>query len=151
MDESIKQFETEFRQAGFLMVKSTREFLNSHGLSMSRFFVLAYVNKRSGLTMGELKNSMLLSGSSVSGLVDQLIADNMLHRERDTSDRRIVRLFLTSTGKKMVKATMDYRLEQLTDALHEVEAQNLITAKKVLHKINVALIDQLQSSPENVG
>ncbi|HKJ67234.1 MAG TPA: MarR family transcriptional regulator, partial [bacterium] len=62
MDEAIKQFEAQFRHAGYLMVRSTCKYLEQHGLSMSRFLVLVYVKKHAGLTMGDLKQSMLLSG-----------------------------------------------------------------------------------------
>lgn len=143
MDESITQFESQFRHAGYLMVKVTRNYLEQHGLSMSRFWVLAYVNKRTGLTMGDLKQSMMLSGSSVSGLADQLIMDGFLRRERDSDDRRIVRLSLTSKGANLVKDTMEFRRKQIESALQYTDQEHLQTATNLLRQINKTLRSQL--------
>jgi len=135
MNDPVTTLEWCLRHADHLLLKVTRQHLAARGLTMPRFWVLAHVEKQPGITMGELKHSMHLAGSSVSGLVDQLITDGMLQRTRDDLDRRIVRLSLTPAGKEQVQETLEFRYQQIAGATRDVSEQEVRTAVDVLQQL----------------
>lgn len=143
-NEAVTSLEWYLRHSGYLLLKVTRQHLASRGLTMPRFWVLAHVEKQPDITMGELKESMHLAGSSVSGLVDQLIADGLLQRKRDKADRRIVRLSLTAAGKRQVEETLEFRYDQIAGAIQGLSKQEVRTTTGVLEQIVQVFRTQLQ-------
>jgi len=133
--DTVASLEWGLRHAGYLLLQVTRQHLAACGLTMPRFWVLVHVEKQPDITMGELKHSMHLAGSSVSGLVDQLITDGLVRRQRDASDRRIIRLSPTPSGKQLVRETLEFRYDQIAGALEGLGAQDVQTAAGVLEQI----------------
>ncbi|MDA8311478.1 MAG: MarR family transcriptional regulator [Actinomycetota bacterium] len=78
-------------------------------------------------TMGELCQRIDISESAGTALSDRLVAHGMVVRESDPSDRRIVRLSLSSEARAMVERFRELkraRIEEVLSALddHELEA-----------------------------
>ena len=55
--------------------------------------------------------------SNISAIVERLSKKGITIRYRDTNDRRIVRVHLTSKGKKMLHSFMKRRAEELENSL----------------------------------
>ncbi len=56
------------------------------------------------LSLSELSQRMLLSSATLVPVVDALVKQGYVHRERDPSDRRRVQLSLTEDGRVVVNA-----------------------------------------------
>lgn len=72
------------------------------------------------LTMGELAQRLGVTEKGVTGLADRLEESGYCRRERDTEDRRVVRLRLTGQGEQFftsVAARLDKKLGFLLDVL----------------------------------
>jgi DNA-binding MarR family transcriptional regulator len=67
-------------------------------VTMSQAKVLYIVAVRPGMSISELAAELGVGLSAVSGLVDRLVAADLLRRHEDPSDRRQHRLELTDTG-----------------------------------------------------
>jgi DNA-binding MarR family transcriptional regulator len=68
---------------------------------------------RSGPTVGEVADYLLLRHHSAVGLVDRADAAKLVKRVRDPQDHRVVRLQLTPAGSKRLEALSETHLEEL--------------------------------------
>jgi DNA-binding MarR family transcriptional regulator len=72
-----------------------------HGLSLRWYDVLLHLYPTSdrGLTMSELADSVVISRSGLTGLVDRMHAAGLVARVADPTDRRSTRLLLSPAGR----------------------------------------------------
>lgn len=86
----------------------------AHGLERWEFDVLAAL-RRSGppyrLTPSQLLPQTLVTSGTMTTRIDRLAARDLVHRAADPSDRRLVLVELTSTGRELVDAAMASLLE----------------------------------------
>jgi DNA-binding MarR family transcriptional regulator len=93
---------------GFLRVHSglvrqlNAELEAAHGLSLAHYEVLFYLERApdARLTMSELAQSVLLSQSGVTRLVDRLVRSGLVVREACAADRRVMYARLTEEGRR---------------------------------------------------
>ena len=80
-----------------------REFLREEfDTTLPRFDVLAALYRaEGGLKMSDLSKQLLVSNGNVTGIVDRLVADQMVVRVAVENDRRAVRVSLTPQGRAL--------------------------------------------------
>jgi len=66
--------------------------------TVGRWHVLNAVTAAEGLSMSQLVDATLLNSATLTRLIDAMIADNLVHRKVDDSDRRRVLVFSTRRG-----------------------------------------------------
>jgi DNA-binding MarR family transcriptional regulator len=94
---------------GFLRVHSAlmkeldSELMAEHGLSLSSYEVLLFLADRPDgrLRMSELADSVLLSRSGLSRLVDRLERAALVRREADEADARGLHAVITKEGRRL--------------------------------------------------
>lgn len=94
--------------------------------SKSEIFTMLFLDKRKEITMTELVEYINTPMSTATGIVDRLVKNGYVKRERSESDRRIVVLGLTEEGSQVVKKlkeTMYKYLSLVVDDLTEEEKQ----------------------------
>ena len=68
-------------------------------ITLPQFDVMAALaRKAEGMTMTELSRFLMVSNGNVTGIIDRLVADDMVAREATAGDRRGVRVRLTEKG-----------------------------------------------------
>lgn len=75
------------------------------GLSMPLFNILRILGSRgrAGIASGEIGPQMVTPAPDVTRLVDRLVKAGLVCRDRDESDRRVVRVAITDSGKRLLK------------------------------------------------
>lgn len=66
--------------------------------------VLEYIKNNSKASVGSLAQELSMSLSSVTQLTNRLADAGLIKREANSTDRRVVLLFLTKKGEKFIKA-----------------------------------------------
>jgi DNA-binding MarR family transcriptional regulator len=66
--------------------------------AVGRWHVLNAVAAAEGLSMSQLVDATLLNSATLTRLIDAMIADNLVHRKVDDTDRRRVLVFSTRRG-----------------------------------------------------
>lgn len=70
--------------------------------TLPRFDLMAQLERNpDGLKMNELSRRMMVTGGNVTGITDQLVAENLVERIEVVGDRRAYRVRLTARGRKV--------------------------------------------------
>ncbi len=78
--------------------------LDDDGLTVSQFGVLEALFHLGPLSQRELAQKILKSGGNVTMVIDNLEKRGLATRERDEEDRRLYRITLTPSGRKLIKS-----------------------------------------------
>lgn len=70
-------------------------------LTRQEFRLVLALEKKQSCAMGELAERMMLAVSSLTPLVDRLIAKGLVRREHAEGDRRVVLAALTAQGRRL--------------------------------------------------
>ena len=76
-----------------------RDQIKVFGVTTSQCYCLLELLSLHSPTMYELSQKLNLNTSTVTRLVDNLVRDKLVERDRDESDRRIIKLRLTLKGR----------------------------------------------------
>lgn len=72
------------------------------GMSSAKLWMMWEIMNNPGLKVSELADALIIHASTCSNLLDKLQASGLVRRDRDESDQRTVRVYLTDEGKKML-------------------------------------------------
>ena len=77
-------------------------YLSRGKITIPQLGVLEYLSTRRERPMNELARHLGVTRPAVTGMVDRLIAQGLVNRQGDLSDRRVVRINLTPKGKRVL-------------------------------------------------
>ena len=95
--------------------------------SVSVIAALASVNSRGSLTLGELAEAEGVSRPSMTVLAASLLEQNLVARELDASDGRVVRVRITLLGKRVLERSRTRRNAYLAKRLGSLSVEELRT------------------------
>ena len=102
--------------------------LKNEGVTMQQYNVLRIVNGsgEEGITTSEIRERMLDKMSDASRMVDRLETMQLVEKQRDRDDRRVLHVFLTEKGQSLVYRLMEQEtIDQLASGVNEESAQQL--------------------------
>jgi DNA-binding MarR family transcriptional regulator len=115
MDE-VKVFAAHLQRQLYQLVRACelcdRACLTQNGVTTSQGYTLLAFPDDGCLTMNELSDTMNLSNSTMTRMVDQLVQKGLVRRKADESDRRIVLVELTDQGQA-TRDTLEKALQGL--------------------------------------
>jgi DNA-binding MarR family transcriptional regulator len=118
-------------------------------LSAAQLELLRVVRRNPGITVAEAARVLGLAPNTVSTLVGQLLALEVLVRERDDHDRRVARLDLTSSAREELEQWRDRRTQATATALaglSAAERTRLAAALSTIARIAADLPDPPEPS-----
>ena len=104
-------------------------------LSLVHLNVMMALDADGALPMGALAEAMDVSQASVTGIVDRMEQRDLVERQRDDDDRRVVRVALTDEGRRLIGLLAAQRREhmaQLLDDLTEDELTAFLTGVRAM-------------------
>jgi DNA-binding MarR family transcriptional regulator len=123
-------------------------------LSGAQLELVRVVRRNPGITVAESARVLGLAANTVSTLVGQLLAVDVLVRERDSSDRRVARLDLTASARTALEQWRDRRAQTTATALAGLPADErarLADALVTIARIAADLPESTASSPHSPG
>lgn len=107
------------------------------GLSLAKFDVLAQLDRYpEGLALGQLSQNLKVSGGNVSGLVQRLLADDLISKAMSSEDRRSFIVRLTPKGAALFRKAADIHKRHLSKRLENIPPQELDSALGVLRSLS---------------
>ena len=134
--ELIKHLDLLFRRFLINQKEATGKISN---LTRQEFRVIITLGRLGSCKMSQIADEMMLAISSVTFIVDNLVAKKLVQRTRMEEDRRVVNVELTSQGKSIYRMAYDKKLKMgfgILKSLNETEQNKLIELfRKVTDKL----------------
>jgi len=108
---------------------------NDLGITGPQRLVLRVVGRFPGLSAGELAHIVHLHPSTITGILQRLVARGLLDRQRDPGDSRRARLRLNAHALPYTRTSAGTVEKAVTQALKRVGASNVRAARKVLAEV----------------
>lgn len=115
------------------------------GVSISQCYALDLLGDNGETTMLTLAQKMFLDKSTTSRVVDPLVKRGLVARRLDSTDRRIVLVGLTATGKKLLSEIRACQLTSQRQILERIAAGQRQRLIKSLELLSRAVQDWLAS------
>jgi DNA-binding MarR family transcriptional regulator len=109
-------------------------------ISCSQMVALDYLLHHNRVPMAEMAKVLSIKTSSASILIDRLIREKMLKRERDNKDRRVVWVSITPKGKKVVKQILSQKKLALRDIFRPLTPAERQQYLSVLTKVKAHIV-----------
>lgn len=118
----------------------TQEFSN-HDFNMmdGKGRLLSVLKQKDGLTQRELCEELDIRPSSVGELVRKLEANNLVIRQNNEDDRRVMNVYLTESGRKLVEGTSSEQTEIQAYLFKDVSEEEKDVFARVLKKMIISL------------
>ena len=99
--------------------------LAGYSVTPPQWGVLVALWEQDGLSLSELAKRSFFDGPTMTGIVDRLEKANLVERRRDSTDRRVISVYLTDEGR-----TLQAQLPTLSDEANQ-EALNGLTQREI--------------------
>ncbi len=101
-DTLIENILNNYGRAAGIFDPNRFEVWEGLGLTMSQLRVLYMLQAEPGTPAGAVAAQLKVRPSTATGIVDRLMRDELVRRERDKLDRRRVRIWLTERGRRVI-------------------------------------------------
>jgi len=113
-----------------------------HTLSLPKYKILYMLDRDGVLNVSQLATALGITPSAVIGVTDQLQAEGYVRKERGESDRRVVNIIMTDSGKAIVEEVMDGQNEILQKYFGVLPDEDIQHLKRIFS----ALIGNLETT-----
>jgi DNA-binding MarR family transcriptional regulator len=113
--------------------------IKTAGLTSAQYNVLRILRGagRAGLACREIGERMISRDPDITRLLDRMEKRNLITRERQSDDRRVVKTFVTPEGLELLKT-----LDRPVSALHKRQFQGIPTAEL---KVLAGMLEEIRS------
>lgn len=129
VDAALQQFARVGSMFDLVRIRAWAEL----GLTTAQLRVMFLTRQRPGMTAGELATRLGVTPPTISGIVDRLEKLELLRREDDESDRRLVRNHLTPAGEKAcgwLERGMERYTRRILSELAPADLDNFVAAMR---------------------
>ena len=109
------------------------------GLTNAEYWVLHWVDQFGPMHSGILAERLNVRSPTLTSVVDKLVAEGLLKRERDAKDRRVVVLGCTPKGRKLLVGVAKKGAQLIAQASQGVPEEDRHKAATVLLAIAINL------------
>jgi DNA-binding MarR family transcriptional regulator len=114
-----------------------RDQIKVYGFTTSQYNTLKEINKAGSITMNELSDKMNLNTSTMTRVLDNLVRDKYVARDKDEFDRRIVVVSLTQSGKEVtakLSISVNEYYKKIIENIPVGQVDNVLESVNVLQK-----------------
>jgi DNA-binding MarR family transcriptional regulator len=113
----------------------SRKLSAQHDITGPQLVCLLAVEEQGPLSVSALAREVHLSSSTVIGILDRLAAKDLVVKERDPGDRRLVRVFLTGAGRELTAQAPSPLQDTFAEAMGNLPAGQQATIAGSLERI----------------
>jgi len=118
-----------------------------HGLSVSQCYALQTVETQGSLTMRALASELHLKMSTVTRVVDHLVADKLVTRVADAKDRRVCRVQITRAGRTLASRIRAELIAEYQHVLREIPVRSREAVIQAVSLLLTAFKERKPASP----
>ncbi|MBX3226663.1 MAG: MarR family transcriptional regulator [Labilithrix sp.] len=113
----------------------TKEMARRADLTGPQLTVVKMLEQIGDLSLSELSERIRAQNSTVTGIIDRMVREGLVTRERSKEDRRVVYIRLTAKGKKLAEEIPIEPMEIFRGALETLTANEVRDLVKILGKV----------------
>jgi len=136
---NIKEFARRVIELSPQIIKSLVSYehndLTRGEITLPQFWALDYLVRDGKSKMSVLAKHLRISPAATTGLIDRLIAQDLVVRKNDQYDRRIVWVELTSKGKNVISSIRKQRIKALIKVFGRISSKDRIYYLNILEKV----------------
>lgn len=106
------------------------------GLTMPQAAFLVFLHDTDASNVSGISRQWNISQSVATRMIDRLVEKEMVERERDRDDRRVVHVRLTKEGKRFVDKVCAERDENIRGIFSVLDEKERSAVLEILKKIN---------------
>ena len=116
--------------------------------SLPRFDLMAQLERHpGGLKMRELSHRLMVTGGNITGLTDRLVAEGLVERREDPSDRRAWTVALTAAGQRQFQLMARAHETWVIELLGGLDAEQQATLFDLLGRLKTSLATSAPQAP----
>jgi DNA-binding MarR family transcriptional regulator len=113
------------------------------GISMTQLHVMHLLDRHGELPMSRLAEMLDVSLSAATGLIDRIEERGFVERIRVPSDRRVVLVRVTASGRQMLEEVEVFRAVLIGRVLDKLDATQLARVASAMADLRVAVASTL--------
>ncbi len=108
-------------------------------LTPAQLHILMWLGNDGALTLGELARRVAVTEKTITGVVDRLERDELVRRERDPADRRVVHVRLARRGEELFRRIDDGIASKLAGLLSLLDAGDRQHLVRMVEKLTARI------------
>lgn len=132
------------KESFLLLDFGDRRFLETYGLTVSRYYALYHIAADPGLSPSRLSNRMFCDKSNITRLLQSLEADGYVERQAHERDGRLHRLYLSPAGARLQQEIRTAHEAYIARRMGDLEPDQLEQLSATLHWLNHQLALELR-------
>jgi len=141
LKELIERYQTAINQVYRRVNLILKDKIHSD-ITTDQFSTLHYIIKNAKCTSTDVANEFGIGKSAVTAQINRLVDKELIERERDEEDRRVVYLHVTEKGVNFVNYTEKALYGVLGDYLKNFEKDEIYTFIQSLEKLAKIMNDE---------
>lgn len=101
-------------------------------VTLARFDLLASLHREDGQTLASLSRALVVTAGNLTGLVDRAERDGVVERRTDPHDRRLARVWLTTSGAALIRALLPAHDRRVHELLRGLPAHDRAELRRLL-------------------
>ncbi len=115
---------------------------NSH-LTLTQIKILMLLSRHGAVSGSELAGMLGVGAAALSGMVDRLVAQDLVARTEDLQDRRVRRIGLTRAGNELIGGIITAGAEKHPKLLSRLTAEELTVIAEAMRTLVRAAGDEI--------
>lgn len=116
-------------------MQHTLKATDGFGVIGPRLLAFKMISERNGLSVRELAEEMCLTRAAVTRIVGRLEAGGYVSRDRDTEDRRVVMVRLTSKGTELLRKRLNPIAGDMSSKLRNLRSEDLHSIHRSVERL----------------
>jgi MarR family 2-MHQ and catechol resistance regulon transcriptional repressor len=129
------------RAINSLNTNLARHVADEGDITMSQFGVLEALLHLGPLSQGDIGHKLLLSGSNVTTVIDNLEKRGFVTRTRRPGDRRVVDVALTDSGRKLIAKLFPAHARRITNLLSALTAKQQDQLGELCRTLGTSIVE----------
>lgn len=148
LEADINEFTEIIGKLKFALVRRNPKILNDLDIEITPMqFGLCMLLKINGkLTMGELSNAIGVSMPTLTGIIDRLVKREIVIRDKDEKDRRVVLVSLSPTGEYVLEKMRQIETEHVRPIMTFLSSEDRCNFLRLWREILKGIIPNLENN-----
>lgn len=110
-------------------------FIDQIGLHRAQATVLCRLYVQDGMTQSEIGDQLAVQGATVTNMLQRMEESGVVTRRRDPEDNRLVRVYLTESGREKERAITEQFLKLESTVFEGIGNRDRASFRRILRKL----------------